>query len=78
VARHLAFCAYLRQHDQARQDYEALKRAVYAAHPADIGAYNDGKDAWIKQVEPVALAWWRLHADEPAAPETVVTWALEP
>ncbi len=59
VERHLAFCAYLRHHDQARWEYEALKRDVYARHPSDIGAYNDGKDAWIKQIEPIALEWFR-------------------
>lgn len=57
--RHLAFCAYLRGHEEARREYEALKREVYARHPADIGAYNDGKDAWIKRIEPIALAWYR-------------------
>ncbi len=59
VERHLAFCAYLREHEQARREYEALKREVYARHPADIEAYNDGKDAWIKRLEPVALEWYR-------------------
>lgn len=62
VERCLAFCAYLRSHAQARREYEALKRAVYALHPADIEAYNDGKNAWIKQVEPLALEWYRQQA----------------
>jgi GrpB-like predicted nucleotidyltransferase (UPF0157 family) len=62
VDRHLAFCAYLRSHKQARAEYEALKREVYARHPADIEAYNDGKDKWIKQIEPVALEWYRHGA----------------
>ncbi len=59
VERHLAFCAYLRHHEPSRRAYEALKRAVYARHPADIEAYNDGKDAWIKRLEPLAIAWYR-------------------
>ncbi|HEX4612641.1 MAG TPA: GrpB family protein [Urbifossiella sp.] len=59
VDRHLAFCAFLRYHEPARREYEALKRAVYARHPADIVAYNAGKDAWIKRVEAVALDWYR-------------------
>jgi GrpB-like predicted nucleotidyltransferase (UPF0157 family) len=62
IDRHLAFSAYLRSHEQARKDYEALKRQVYAAHPADIGAYNDGKDAWIKRLEPLALELYRSQA----------------
>jgi len=59
VERHLALCAYLGCHAEARREYEALKRQVYARHPADIQAYNDGKNAWIKTLEPVAIAWYR-------------------
>ncbi len=61
VERHLAFCAYLRNHESVRTEYEALKREVYARHPADIAAYNDGKNEWIKQIEPVAVEWYRQH-----------------
>jgi GrpB-like predicted nucleotidyltransferase (UPF0157 family) len=61
VDRHLAFCAYLRHHEPARQEYEALKRVVYARYPADIEAYNDAKDSWIKRTEPLALEWYRLR-----------------
>lgn len=57
--RHLAFCAYLRAHEGPRREYEALKRVVYARHPADVGAYNDGKDAFIKRLEPIAIEWYR-------------------
>jgi GrpB-like predicted nucleotidyltransferase (UPF0157 family) len=59
VERHLALAAYLRAHEAVRREYEALKREVYALHPADIAAYNTGKDAWIKALEPVAIAWYR-------------------
>jgi GrpB-like predicted nucleotidyltransferase (UPF0157 family) len=59
VDRHLAFCAYLRSHTQVRDEYAALKRDVYAQHPADISAYNDGKNDWIKALEAVALEWYR-------------------
>jgi len=62
VDRHLAFCAYLQSHEHARTEYEALKREVYARHPADIDAYNEGKDAWIRRVEPLALEWYRRQA----------------
>lgn len=65
VERHLAFCAYLRQHDQVRDEYAALKRAVYARQAADIAAYNDGKNTWIKRVEQAALAWHRQQAQPP-------------
>jgi GrpB-like predicted nucleotidyltransferase (UPF0157 family) len=59
VERHLALPAYLRCHATARREYETLKRQIYAEHPADIAAYNDGKDAWIKRLEPIAVAWYR-------------------
>ena len=59
VDRHLAFCAYLRAHGDVCQEYEALKRQVYAMHPADIAAYNNGKNEWIKRIEQVAMAWYR-------------------
>ncbi|AMV27263.1 dephospho-CoA kinase/protein folding accessory domain-containing protein [Gemmata sp. SH-PL17] len=59
VERHLAFCAYLRHDDSARQEYEAQKRAAYVLHPVDIDAYNDAKNAWIKRTEQLALDWYR-------------------
>ena len=58
IIRHVAFCAYLRDHDDDRIDYEAIKRAAYAQHPADIEGYCEFKDAWIKRVEPLAVAWF--------------------
>jgi GrpB-like predicted nucleotidyltransferase (UPF0157 family) len=73
VERHLAFCAYLRHHPQASQEYESLKRWIYARHPADIAAYNDGKDAWIKQIEPVAIAWYRTRPERGASIATKST-----
>ncbi len=59
VPRHIALPAYLRAHDDKAAEYATLKREAYRLHPADIDAYNDAKDAWIKALEPVALAWWR-------------------
>jgi GrpB-like predicted nucleotidyltransferase (UPF0157 family) len=59
VERHVAFGAWLQHHPAERAEYEALKRQVYAEHPNDIAAYCDSKDAWIKQHEPIALAWFR-------------------
>ncbi len=59
IERHLAFCAYLRTHEEARNEYAALKRDVYARYPANGAAYNEGKDSWIKAMELVALEWYR-------------------
>ena len=74
IERHRAFCAYLRSNEKARAEYEALKRQVYARHPADIEAYNDGKNAWIKQVEPIALEWYRDQSRQVA----VKSWRSTP
>lgn len=59
VERHLAFCAYLRSRADVRAEYEAVKREAYARHPADIAAYGDFKDAFVKRVERDALEWYR-------------------
>ena len=57
--RHLAFCAYLREHPDVRREYVMVKRAAYTRYPADIDAYNDAKDDYIKRIEKVALAWYK-------------------
>ena len=64
IERHLAFAEYLRRHDAVRQEYESLKREVYARHPDDIKAYCDGKDAWIKCIEPLANEWYRKRGQQ--------------
>jgi len=58
VTRHLAFCAYMRAHPEEQREYVDVKRAAYALHPADVNAYNDAKDAYIKRIEKIALAWY--------------------
>jgi GrpB-like predicted nucleotidyltransferase (UPF0157 family) len=63
IVRHVAFCAYLRNHAGARRAYEALKRIAYAKHPADIDAYCHFKNAWIKRVEGLAVAWYRAQGE---------------
>ena len=62
VMRHLAFRDYLRVHPAACTEYVAVKRLAYAQHPADIIAYNNAKDRWIKTTEQVALAWYQAQA----------------
>ena len=67
IERHLAFRDYLRAHASIRDDYAAVKRASYAQHPADIAAYNAGKNDWIKRTEQAALLWFRAGGGKIAA-----------
>ena len=48
------FRDYLIAHPALTAEYAALKRALAAQHPSDRGAYQDGKDPFIKRV--LALA----------------------
>ena len=69
IRRHLAFRDYLRSHPKVRREYGALKEALAAAHPDDIGAYCDGKEAFVKETEQKAIRWRResLSKEELAA-----------
>jgi GrpB-like predicted nucleotidyltransferase (UPF0157 family) len=59
IARHLAFCRYLRAHPDEAQAYEAEKLRAVALHPDDSGAYTGEKGVWIKACEARALVWAR-------------------
>jgi GrpB-like predicted nucleotidyltransferase (UPF0157 family) len=61
IIRHLAFCAYLRHHGAERRDYEAVKRAAYIHHPANIQGYMDEKDGFIKRIETIAIDWYKTN-----------------
>ena len=61
VRRHLAFRDYLRAHAGLAQEYSQLKQRLAAAHPFDIDAYMDGKEAFIRQTEAKALKWESRH-----------------
>ena len=58
VARHIAFRDYLRAHPDAAGAYEKEKRRARDLHPDDSHAYTDEKDAWIRDMETKALAWF--------------------
>jgi GrpB-like predicted nucleotidyltransferase (UPF0157 family) len=58
VQRHLLFRNYLRVHDDEAQQYSSLKRQLAQEHPQDIYAYMDGKDAFIKEIDRRAAAWF--------------------
>lgn len=57
IRRHLAVRDYLRAHAAAAKAYGALKQKLALQFPEDLGAYCDGKDAFVKQLEREALAW---------------------
>lgn len=57
VIRHLAFRDFLCAHPDIALSYSLLKQRLAAAHPGDIEAYMDGKDAFIKDTEAKAMAW---------------------
>ena len=55
IIRHLAFRDYLRTHPEIAEAYAVLKQGLAKQHPNDIDAYCDGKDAFIKHHEAIAL-----------------------
>jgi GrpB-like predicted nucleotidyltransferase (UPF0157 family) len=57
VERHLAFRDYMIAHPAAAQAYSELKQELAREHPDDIGAYVAGKDPFIKEHQPRAIAW---------------------
>lgn len=56
ILRHLAFRDYLRSHRDVAMEYVALKKDLAARFPYDIDGYCDGKDAFVKKIENLALA----------------------
>ena len=57
IERHLAVRDYLRAHEDEAKRYAALKQALAVRYPNDLGAYCDGKDAFMKELERKALKW---------------------
>jgi GrpB-like predicted nucleotidyltransferase (UPF0157 family) len=60
--RHLAFRDYMIAHPMAAHAYGELKQSLARQHPDSIEGYMDGKDAFIKEHETLALAWRQRHA----------------
>lgn len=55
--RHLAFRDYMRSHPDAAQEYSLLKQRLANEFPHSMPDYIDGKDAFVKHHESLALAW---------------------
>jgi GrpB-like predicted nucleotidyltransferase (UPF0157 family) len=56
VERHLAFRDHLIQHPETARAYGDLKRNLAGRFPADMEAYMEGKDAFVKETEGEALS----------------------
>lgn len=56
ILRHLAFRDYLRSHRDVAMEYAELKKDLAARFPYDMDGYCDGKDAFVKKIENLALA----------------------
>ena len=59
ATRHLAFRDYMRAHPDVAREYGALKARLAEEYPDSMDAYMDGKDAFVKQHERLALSWRR-------------------
>jgi GrpB-like predicted nucleotidyltransferase (UPF0157 family) len=57
VLRHIAFRDYMHAHPLAAAEYGSLKERLAEAYPHDRDAYNQGKDALVKEHERRALVW---------------------
>ena len=62
VERHLAFRDHLIQHPETARAYGDLKRNLAERFPADMEAYMEGKDAFIKEAEGKALSRTRSRS----------------
>ncbi|PHK49030.1 GrpB family protein [Staphylococcus edaphicus] len=58
INRHLAVRDYLRTHGTVARNYSALKIQLARQFTYDNEGYCDGKDAFVKQLEKDALAWY--------------------
>lgn len=57
AVRHIAFRDYMRAHPAIAVEYGELKERLARDNPDDMQAYIDGKDAFVKEHERLALLW---------------------
>ncbi len=55
VMRHIGFRDYLRAHPEVAKEYGQLKKDIAKTCDNDSGRYCDGKDAYIKRIEAIAI-----------------------
>ncbi len=66
IGRHLAFRDYMRTHEKERDEYAKMKIALAQKFPYDIDGYCDGKEAFVRKMEKLALSqfdgtWDKLY-----------------
>lgn len=59
--RHVIFRDYMRAHPDQAAAYSLIKQEGARLHPDNVEHYNDHKDAFVKQAERQALAWWATN-----------------
>lgn len=59
--RHLAFRDYMNEHPGIAREYSQLKESLAAQFPWDAQAYCDGKDAFVKRHEAIAMQRWSVQ-----------------
>ena len=59
IIRHLAFRDYLRAHPKEAQIYGQLKKENALQYPNDIAAYIESKMTVVKEIEQLALHWYK-------------------
>jgi GrpB-like predicted nucleotidyltransferase (UPF0157 family) len=57
IREYREFREYLNNNQQDRNVYIALKKALYAEHPKNYGAYDSGKTDTINQIKKRAHVW---------------------
>ncbi|RDE23656.1 GrpB family protein [Parageobacillus thermoglucosidasius] len=59
IVRHIALKEYMIAHPEEAKAYSRLKIALAKRFPNDIQAYIKGKEAFVRETEKKALAWYR-------------------
>lgn len=67
VIRHIAFRDYMRAHPSIAVEYGELKECLARDNPNDMEAYIDGKDAFVKEHERLALLWSQSGHEQTSA-----------
>jgi GrpB-like predicted nucleotidyltransferase (UPF0157 family) len=67
ILRHIAFRDYLRLNPRIASEYGEIKRRVALGCHNDIEVYCQGKDAFIKRIEAIALEFTQLKPASDAA-----------